>query len=62
MADELVSKHWPHVSALLAALDGMDGRTVTVGQQAADDRELAERVAKELNRAGGPKISQKAIT
>ena len=62
MADELVAKNWPNLAALLDTLDGLDGRTVTVGQQAADDRELAERVAKELNRAGGPKISQKAIT
>lgn len=54
-------------TVLDAILDGLDGRTVTVGVASAppsaggSDQELAERVAKVLNRKGGPKLRPHVI-
>lgn len=64
--DPLIDEHFPQIAALTRQLGALTRETHVIKvkedkHRDFDDRELAERVAKQLNRKGGPKISSSAI-
>ncbi len=57
----LVEERWPHIAALHRVVMDLAAHQSTHHVGGQDSRALAETVAAELNRAGGPKISSRAI-
>lgn len=57
-----VEQHWPHLVALADMLDSLPD-TITIERQlsAAAEREIAEAVARQFNRAGGPTLTARAF-
>lgn len=55
-----INEDWPQLSALVRVLQNLDGATVPV-VGVVDERAMAEAVARQFNRAGGPTLTARAF-